>query len=422
MNILFCNKYFFLNGGTEKYLQAMMQELAILGHTTIPFSVRYAKSWPSPYSDCFLKPPGSPDETHFENLRVGLFNSIRLLDRSLYSFEARTALSRFLDRLPTVHVAYLLNIYNYMSSSIIHTLKGRGIPVVLRLGDYNLLCPSYLFLRDGKPCQLCMKGDYSNGLRYRCVKGSYAASAVRVVSMVLQQWLKVYHLVDAFVVPSDFMRLCLVTGGFPAKRIHVMRTPVALPAQPPELKRSHVLYFGRIAFEKGLDTLVSAYQRSGIEPDLILAGKSFDGEQERVQQLILPKWRHRIRFVGFQEGETLLQLVAGALFTVVPSRWYDNAPQNICESLACGTPVLASRIGAIPEQVRDGVTGKLFTPDCEDELSVALQWMTSDSERLERMGLMGRQWVTKHHAMHRHSELLLELFSGLIEQARQGSA
>jgi glycosyltransferase involved in cell wall biosynthesis len=422
MNILFCNKYFFLNGGTEKYLQAMMQELAVLGHTTIPFSVRYAKSWPSPHSDCFLKPPGSPDETHFENLQVGLFNSIRLLDRSIYSFEARTSLSRFLDRLPTLHVAYLLNIYNYMSPSIIHTLKDRGIPVVLRLGDYNLLCPSYLFLRDGKPCQLCMKGDYSNGLRYRCVKGSYAASAVRVVSMVLQQWLKVYHLVDAFVVPSDFMRRCLVTGGFPANRIHVMRTPVALPAQPPEVKRSHVLFFGRIAFEKGLDTLVSAYQRSGIEPDLILAGKSFDGERERLQRLILPKWRHRIRFVGFQDGEALLQLVAGALFTAVPSRWYDNAPQSICESLACGTPVLASRIGAIPELVRDGVTGKLFTPDCEEELSVALQWMTSDSERLEQMGLGGKQYVTEHHAMHHHSDRLLELFDELIEQARQGSA
>jgi glycosyltransferase involved in cell wall biosynthesis len=413
MNVLFCNKYFFLNGGTEKYLQSMLHELSALGHTAIPFSVRYANSWPSPYSEYFLNPPGSSEETHFKHLRLGLFNAIRYLDRSIYSLDARKALSRFLDRLQTVHVAYLLNIYNYMSPSIIHTLKKHDIPVVLRLGDYNLLCPSYLFLRKGKPCQLCMKGDYFHGVRYRCVKGSFAVSAVRVAGMYLQHWLRVYHLVDAFVVPSDFMRQCLVAGGFPARRIHVMRTPVHQPLKLPEVKRNHVLYFGRIAFEKGLDTLVTAYQRSGIHPHLILAGNSFDGEQERLRRLVLPEWQHRIHFVGFQEGDRLLELVAGALFSVVPSRWYDNAPQSICESLACGTPVLASQIGAIPEQVQDGVTGRLFTSDCEEELLDALRWMASDPRRLEQMGQAGRRFIAEHHSMHQHLKQLLGLFSGL---------
>ncbi|MHC1742516.1 MAG: hypothetical protein AB9873_05735 [Syntrophobacteraceae bacterium] len=183
MDILFCNKYFFLNGGTEKYLRTMMLHLTSIGHRTVPFSVSYANSWSSPYSEYFLEPPGSPSETRFEHVRITPCSALRHLDRSIYSFEARMRLARLLDRVDNVHIAYLLNIYNYMSPSIVHTLKRRSIPVVLRLGDYHLLCASFLFLRNGKPCQLCMQGDYLNGVRFRCVKGSFAASAVRVFAM-----------------------------------------------------------------------------------------------------------------------------------------------------------------------------------------------------------------------------------------------
>ncbi len=422
MNILFCNKYFFLNGGTERYLRTMMEHLSGRGHGAIPFSVRYAGSWRSPFERFFLDPPGAPEAAHFSNIRLGCSSAVRHLDRAIYSVEARLRLARLLDHVKPIHVAYLLNVYNYLSPSIIHTLKRRNIPVVLRLGDYNLQCASYLFLRDGKPCQLCMHGDFINGLRYRCVKGSAAVSAVRVFSMYLQRWLRVYDHVDAFVVPSTLMKTCLVAGGYPRDRIHVMRTPVPKTEPLPRKPGRHVLYFGRIAFEKGLDTLLEAYQESAVEPDLVLVGKSFDGERERLQRLIRPQWRHRIHFVGFREGEALERLIREAWFTVVPSRWFDNAPQSLTESLAHGVPVLAARIGAIPEQVQDGVTGRLFTPDHVEELREALRWMISDPHRLERMGREGRRFVEVHHDLDRHTEGLLRLFSALQDRAGRTAA
>ena len=84
------------------------------------------------------------------------------------------------------------------------------------------------------------------------------------------------------------------------------------------------------------------------------------GEEERLKRLIEPHVKNRIHFLGFQSGQTLMQWIAEALFSVVPSRWYDNAPISAYESFMNGTPVLASRIGGIPEQVQEGVTGRLF--------------------------------------------------------------
>jgi len=414
MKIVFCNKFYFLNGGTERYISELMSQLSLMGHTAIPFSVRYAGSWESPYSKYFLPPPGPADQARFETIRLTPVSLIRHLDRSFYSFEARNYLSRLLDETGGADIAYLLNIYNYMSPSIIHTFRQRGIPVALMLGDYHLLCPAIIFLRDGRPCTLCIGGAYRHGFCHRCVKHSYPASAVRVLSMYIQKWLKLYHLVDAFVVPCRFMESKLVEGGFPADRIHVLPWPgLPAPREQADRRGDYILFFGRVAYDKGLDTLIQAYQQIAPDVDLVLIGKDYDGEKERLQKLILPEYTRRIQFLGFKDGQELSRWIAGALFAVVPSRWYDNAPLSIYESFSHETPVVAANIGGIPEQVQEGVTGRLFSPDSLDELREALRWMLSDRERLREMGKAGKDFVARCCSMEGHAGRLVELFDRL---------
>jgi glycosyltransferase involved in cell wall biosynthesis len=414
MKIIVCNKYFFLNGGTDKYLHDLMPQLSAMGHTVVPFSVRYAGSWSSAYSSFFLPPPGPPEQIYFSNFRLTGANWLRYLDRSVYSVEARFCLQRLIREVGGADIAYLLNIYNYMSPSIIHTFRRHGIPVVMRLGDYNLLCPSYLFLRDGRPCTLCLKGSYQYGVKFRCVKNSFPASVLRVMSMYVQRLLKIYDYVDAFVVPCGFMRQKLIEGGFPGEKIHMLRSPVvSQSAARSGAERRHILYFGRISIEKGIETLIGAYQQLPDPPDLILAGRSYDGEKERLERLILPGNRERIRFAGFREGADLSDLISGALLTVVPSLWYDNAPLSIYESFLHETPVAASSIGGITEQVQDGITGKLFLPGAEAALKKTLLWMLEDHERLRKMGIAGKEFVREQSSLDTHAGFLLDLFEGV---------
>jgi glycosyltransferase involved in cell wall biosynthesis len=411
MKLILCNKFFFLNGGTEKYLHALADRLSATGHDPIPFSVNYAGSWQSSYSRFFMPPPGPADEVFYRDIKLRPVSLLRYIDRSVYSIEARWRLSRLLQETRSADIAYLLNIYNYMSPSIIHTFRKNNIPVIMRLGDYNLQCPAYLFLRSSRPCTLCREGSYWNGVRHCCVKGSLAASILRVLAMYVHRALNLYAQVDAFVVPCDFMRSQLVQGGIAAERIHVIRSPaVSETAAADSLERRHILYFGRISPEKGLDTLIEAWSRLADAPGLILAGRNYDNEQERLEKLVPSTHRGRISFAGFQDSRCLGRLIDEALLTVVPSRWYDNAPLSVHESFLHATPVVAARIGGIPEQVQDGVTGMLFEPDSIEGLRQALQSMLADRERLDRMGRSARDYVARECGMDLHAERLLNLF------------
>jgi glycosyltransferase involved in cell wall biosynthesis len=417
MQIILCNKYFFLNGGTERYFSHLIQQLTLMGHAPIPFSVKYANSWDSPYKKYFLDPPSAPYQAHLEDIRLTPTNWIRLLDRSIYSFEAKKVLSALLMDTGGADVAYILNIYNYMSPSIIHTFKKHRIPVILRVGDYNLLCANYLFLRNGKPCTLCIRGAYCFGFLYRCVKNSFAASAVRVFSMFVHRLLGLYHLVDAFVVPSEFMKTKLIKGGFPEERIHLLRSPVDQKIKVESRgKKEYILYFGRISYEKGLDSLIRAYQHLSPPVNLVIMGRNYDGEKERLQKLIQPGNEHRVQFLDFMAGTELSNWVSQALFTIVPSRCYDNAPYTIYESFLHETPVVAARIGGIPEQIQDGANGRLFDPDSEVDLKEALHWMLSDRKRLVSMGQAGRDFVIRNLSIEKHTEKLLALFEGFISR------
>ncbi len=416
MKILICNKYFFINGGTDSYFKALMEEIQKRGNESVPFSVNYQNSWDSSYKKYFLPPPSAPDEVQLESIRLSPLTCLRLIDRSLYSFEARYRLGKLLADAGPVQIAYLLNIYNYMSPSIIHTIKRRNIPVVMRLGDYNILCPNYQFLRNGKPCTKCIRGNFLHGLRHVCVKKNLAASAVRVFSMMLHAWLGVYRHIDAFVVTCRFMRECLVQGGYPDDKIHLIPSPVVSEmAESAEEKRDYIIYFGRISYEKGIDILIRAFQRLEGHYRLKIAGRSYDGEQERLESMIQPKYRSRIEFCGFVESEELAEIVSRALLSVTPSRWYDNAPLSVHESMMCGTPVAGARNGGIPEQIVDGVTGRLFEPDSEDDLCRVLQEMLQDTKRLKEMGAAGRRSVIADNSIEKHTTELLELFTRLLE-------
>ncbi|MBI5591923.1 MAG: glycosyltransferase [Deltaproteobacteria bacterium] len=457
MQMIFCNKYFFLNGGTETYLHNIMKYLSARGHTTIPFSVRYAGTWPSAYQDYFLGPPGDPDQVHLSNIRFSPANILRFLDRSTYSIEARMKLSRLLKAVGGADIAYLLNIYNYMSPSIIHTFKRYRIPVVMQIGDYNLLCPSYSLLRNGSPCTLCVQGDYYNGLKYRCVKNHLAASAVRVAAMYAHRLLGLYELVDAIVVPCQFMKTKLIEGGFsenkmyvqeyPVERrqrnrrkpgdregegrrkgekwlkdkIQILQYPVERTTEPDKAwyKKNYIVYFGRISYEKGLDTLIGAFQKLNPPTDLYIIGRSYDGEAERLNALIKPYARNRIHFPGFQTGQILTKWISEALFSVVPSRWYDNAPLSIYESFLNGTPVLASRIGGIPEQVQEGVTGQLFEPGSCDDMAQKMGEMLSDNEKLVQMGIAGQSYVKEHLLIKDQMDSLMKLFETVIDDYKR---
>lgn len=414
MRILLAHKYLWRGGGTATYLFALMEELERRGHEWVPFTVAYEKTTVDAWSEYFVSPPLGQEQSHYADMKPSPLGMLRLLGRATYSFEARSKAARLIDAAQP-DIAYVHNIYNYMSPSVLHACTSRKLPTVMRVPDYNMMCAELHFLRHGEVCRRCQHGSYWQAIRYRCLKGSLAASTARVISMYVHRWLRIYDTVDLFITPSNFMREQLIEAGFDGERIVHLRSfyPGQVEERGPAPEGDYILYFGRIAPEKGIDTLLRAMALLDRDVRLLIAGADVDGTEEQLRELSRQLGLRNVEFVGFQQREQLDALIEGCLFTVVPSRWYDNCPMAVLESFAHAKPVVGADIGGIPEQITGGC-GLLFVPDDHEALAANMRRLLDDSEERRRMGLAALERLRTDYSAEAHCDRLLELFRSLL--------
>lgn len=387
------------------------------GHEVIPFSIAYQKNLPSEYESYWPKPAGGGSETKLEKLEGGIKTKLKIALRSVYSKDVRVALEKLIDEVKP-DVIYCLNIVNHMSPSIIDAAHSRNLPVVMRLSDYYLVCPSYLFLRDGKVCTDCEHG-FNHALKHKCIYGSMSATLCRVAGMYIHKLMRIYNKVDGFITTTNFMKDTLIRAHFQKNKIHHIPTFVnASLWTPTYTNKGYILYFGRLSPEKGVDFLLRSYSQSSTQDPLMIVG---DGTEEYIEQLkshISTERRDKVKFLGKMIGKDLQEMVYGAKYVVVPSMWYDNAPNVVYEAFAAGKPVVGTALGGLCEQVTSD-TGVLVEPGNVAELSEALDRMSADAELIEQLGKAARRRVEEQNAIENHASRLLDLFTtAMIKHGR----
>ena len=420
MKVMLAHKFFFRGSGTSTYVLNLMESFAERGHHGIPFSIAYDRAHASPYSKYFVSPPAGSDEAFYAEIRRTPATVMRLVGRATFSTEAYRK-AQALIRDEGIDLAYVHNVYNYMSPSVIPAAKSAGIPVVMRVSDYNLVCASYSLYRGGDgACTECLDRGWTRALVHRCVKGSLSATAARVFSMRVHSLLRIYEKVDLFVTPSEFMRETLIRRGFDERK--VVHIPSFFPlngAVPPAPGSGDcILYFGRVSREKGLEALIRAYGKLKNPPPLLIVGGDRDGERSRLEQIAgSENGGGRVRFEGHQTPGELGRLIDRALFTVVPSLQHDNAPMSVLESFAHGKPVVGSNMGGIPEQLADGC-GLLFEAGDVAGLTRQMQAMLDEPGLRADMGTRSYQRLRTDFSKDRHCDRLLGLFESLCKGAQ----
>jgi glycosyltransferase involved in cell wall biosynthesis len=385
MKVLLVNKFYYPRGGSESALLMTARVLEDHGHEVAVFSMAHPNNLRSPYEKDFVS------GVDFDEDR-SLYRRLKAAGRILYSFEARRKLERLLREFRP-DIAHLHNIHHQISPSILHTLRARRVPVVMTLHDYKVVCPTYRLLLRGQPCELCRRGRYYQCVLRTCAKGSGAKSLLAALEMYLHHdILGTHRLVDVYLSPSRFLKDKVAEMGFPENIIHV---PNGLdlagfkPAATPGEKR--LVYFGRLVPEKGLSTLLSALRETKIRCLIIGDGP------------LRPELEHRARreglahvaFCGHLPLQELRREVGRSRGVVAPSVWYENNPYNVLEAFGLGRPVIASRIGGLPELVRDGRTGWTFTPGDAAELRSRMVSLLDEPARALEMGRNARRLVER---------------------------
>jgi len=415
MNILTVNYRYFVSGGPERYLFNVTSLLQRNQHTVIPFSIQHKANVETMYSKYFLSPLTSGNEVYFKELRRSPRSMLKLLGRTFYSFEAKSKLRQLLHA-ENVDIGYILHFLRWISPSIIDALHERGVPVVVRASDYSYVCPQAPFLRDGKICELCVHGNVLHSLQHKCLQSSYAVSGVNLLSVYLHRLLGVLNKVDAFVCPSRFLMSKMKEGGVAESKLHHIPTFVDSARFVPQFDPGpYVLYFGRIAQEKGIETLLDAFAVLKKNPrysslQLKLAGRSNQGELEKLQHKIASARIDDVQFLGELDFEHTQKLIQGSAFVIVPSIWYDNMPNTILETFASGKPVIASDLGSLPETVQEGVTGLLFRSGDTEHLAERIAQLINNPGLIRDFGKNARRQAETEYSPGVHYDRLMNLF------------
>ncbi|MCK5603574.1 glycosyltransferase family 4 protein [Candidatus Pacearchaeota archaeon] len=207
---------------------------------------------------------------------------------------------------------------------------------------------------------------------------------------------------DLYIGLSSYTIRLLLDLGLPKSQLAILPNAVDINMfKHNDRKKTDniILYAARINRAKGLDVLLKALFLLEIQTQLIIIGpvedRLFFSEIKNLIKKINDGTKHNVTIAGQVSLETLINLYQRAAIFACPSV-FDHMPITNLEALACGTPVVATKTGAIPDVVKDGLNGLLVPTNDSIALASALQKLLLDKKSRESYGRKGREIVEKH--------------------------
>jgi glycosyltransferase involved in cell wall biosynthesis len=421
MKIIVVNYRYFISGGPERYLFNIKELLEKRGHTVIPFSVKSSHNKPTEYEKYFLNPIGEGKEVYFrEYKKTDLRTMLKTFARMFYSFEAKKKLGRLIKDVKP-DLVYVLHYQNKISASIFDAASKHRIPVVHRVSDFGQICANGIFYRARKKdiCERCLTGSKVNAVINKCVYDSYIYSSVKAASLQLQRFLGLTKKISAFVVPSKFTISKLKVFGFPAEKLHHIPTFFNFQSIKEGIQISNepfALFVGRVEEEKGLMTLLKAFENTNYSLKII--GSSSSGYDLVLKQYLEGK-THRVEFLGQKQFDEIQTYLSSCAFTVMPTEVYDNFPNTILESYAFRKCVIATDTGSLKEIVIDNETGLLFPIKNVDVLKSRVHYLFNNPAVCVELGDKAFKRLNEEYSADQHYRSLMGLFSATIENYRR---
>lgn len=426
MRILLVNKFHYRKGGAETYYLTVGSELERMGHEVAYFSMRHPDNLPCEWDKYFVT------QREYNNVKDPL-KAARDGMALVYSPEAKRNFQALCEEFRP-DVVHLNNVHRQITLSILDApyLRESRVPVFYTAHDYVTVCPGYLMLDGGgRVCDACLEdGRYRHCIENRCVKGSRAKSALAAMEASFNRAHKSNRRIDRVIAPSRFMRSKLIEGGWPEGKVvflqnfaddAILDRAANAGADATDRENPYLLFFGRLSAEKGVDTLLRAFDASlpNLPQDmrLVVVGDGPDAADFKALASSLG-CASRIEFAGYQTGGALQSYVERASLAISSSRCRENMPYSIVEAFAAGTPVIGTDIGGIPELVEEGKTGFICEPGGVQSMADAISRGTSaflDRSAYSRLQSSCRSYVTENCSREKFMSDLVNLYKESID-------
>lgn len=316
------------------------------------------------------------------NERITELGKAATASRTIWSQESYKRVAGILDdsRFDVMHVQ---NWFPLLSPSVYYAAHKRDVPVVQSLRNFRLVCPQGMLFRDDAVCTDCIgKSVAWPGIRYRCYRDSTMGTAVVAAMSTGHRWAGTWkRKIWRHVAPSHYARAVFIDAGWDPGSIDVIPNFVYPDPGQGSGEGGFALFAGRLDPVKGLDTLLTAWERGGIEYPLKIAGAGplLDGVQAAADR------SPHLEYVGMLDKAAYEELVGQASFVVIPTVGIETFGRVAAEALAKGTPAVVADHGGLSEIVADGKTGLRFAPGDVNALVDRIQSLLADPQQLDAM-------------------------------------
>jgi glycosyltransferase involved in cell wall biosynthesis len=384
MRIALAHNYYQIPGGEDETLRREQELLESAGHHVKAFIRR-----------------------NDEITRTDLLAKAILAVRTVWAEDSRKAMLAFL-RAEKPDIVHFHNTFPLMSPSVYYACREAGIPVVQTLHNPRLFCPGGNLERKHRICEDCKGKEVPwPSVLHGCYRGSRLQSSVVATMLALHWQLKTWeNLISIYVASTPFYRHKFIEAGFPEEKIVVKPHFVEDPGIA-HYDGGYALFVGRLMQEKGIRTLLGAWERLGNIPLKIR------GEGPLLPEVleVAPDVADSMEVIPRLAREGLNKLLSGARFLIWPSEgYYETFGYVAVEAFSCGVPVIASRIGVAQELVHDQHTGLHFTSGDPNDLASKVAWAWSHPNEMNAMGRAARAEYEAKYTPKRNYPMLMDIY------------
>jgi glycosyltransferase involved in cell wall biosynthesis len=384
MKILLVHNYYQQPGGEDQVFASEAALLEAYGHCIVRYTIH--------------------------NARVAQMSPLTLVQSTLWNnavyYELQT-----LIRQERPQVAHFHNTFPLISPAAYYAAKAEKVPVIQTLHNYRLLCPSGIFLRNGQICEDCLgKTLPLPGVVHACYRDSRAGTGVVAAMLALQRVLRVTtKVVDLYIALTDFARKKFIQGGLPAEKIVVKPNFVHPDPGLGKGLGGYALFVGRLSPEKGIGTLLAAWEQLGKKIPLKIVG---DGplalEVDKATKRVLG-----VEWLGRLPKKQVLALMKDASILIFPSLWYEGFPMVFTEACATGLPVIASELGSMSSLITSDRTGLHFYPGNSEDLVAQVEWTLKHPVEFAQMRREVRAEFEGKYTAEQNYQMLMKIYESV---------
>ncbi|MCT7972274.1 glycosyltransferase [Laspinema olomoucense] len=305
-------------------------------------------------------------------------------------------------------IVHVHNFFPLLSPAVYDACREARVPVVQTLHNFRLFCSNSFFYRDGKVCEDCMGKFFPTpAVVHACYRDSHVGSAVvgtmQTVHRIRGTW---RDRVERYIALTDFARNKFIEGGLPANKITVKPNFVSVDPGCGEGRGDYALFVGRLSPEKGIETLITAWEKLGDRIGLKIIG---DGPLSPTVEQAATRIPG-VEWMGRQSQNQLQALLKNAQVLIFPSLWYETFGLVVIEAYAAGVPVIASNLGTMSLLIDPGRTGLLFRAGDAQDLQERVEWMLSHPQEVKKMRQEARREFESKYTATQNYQQLMEIY------------